>query len=371
MAVTLLLSSAREFAQKPIATAEAGAGSAAAWVCALIPPARTIIWGYGGESGNWGDIDLGRGFGWTLPVSVLLLLAGAWWVVRRLARLSPTGAWSGEKSKGTQRVWIPRWLPLPTRGVALGWLAVRHALPMAIPGIVFAAAFAALQNDIEPDMMAPVVTPTGETVIVPAWSAEGSVAIFGDQLSQTTWFVAAIWCVVVGAGLFAGESDGRIGEFWRTRPIGPGGLFLTKFLVGLAVTLLVLDGPGVVLSWGSPNWGHYNAMNWPHLAVMVPLHATLFAVAVACTCVARHAAVGGVMTFVLLMLISPFTTAFPALDPIETYNRSGFTNRGSAAAALLPATYPGLLIGLVLISAAAVVVGIVSLRRYRPVLSVS
>ena len=71
------------------------------------------------------------------------------------------------------------------------------------------------------------------------------------------------------------------------------------------------------------------------------------------------------------MLFSPLATAFPALDPIETYNRSGFSDRGDLTGGLLPATYPGLVTGLAVISVAAVAVGIVSLRRYRPIVSVS
>jgi len=389
----------------------------AQWACALFPAARTILWGYGTETGDYADIDIGRGFGWTLPVNVLLQVAFALWLVRRMATLAD---WRSDAKEGAApgRIWIPRLLPLPTRGVALAWLAVRHALPMAIPGILFAVAITGaewIRNRPHVEMV------NGEPVVVPSHFPGEGVALFGDLMSQSTWFLAAIWCVVVGAGLFASEADSRIGEFWRTRPIAPAGLFTMKFLAGLVVTLLVLDGPAIALSWNSPAWGNHNAMNWPHVAVMVPLHATLFAVAVACTCLTRHAAIGGVLTFVLVIATIIVTQAIPALDPLQTYNTSRFTDRfvgavlaeGASpadyqstpsdlkpefvlpdgtvlpaetvfpegfrlpagtmiqnAVPLLPSTYPLLAGAMGLITALSLALGLWSLKRYRPVLAV-
>ncbi len=400
-AVTILLGSGREMFK-------ADHPGAAAAMSVLVPASRTIIWGYGGPEGSWGDIDLGRGLGWTLPVSLLLQSLFAVWLVRRMSRLTDR-RFEVEEGAAPSRVWIPRWLPLPTRGVALAWLAVRHALPMAIPGFVFAAAITLPQWIPR----IPTVEIVDGQAIVMQPSGEGS-PLFGDMLSQSNWFLAAIWGIVVGAGLFASEADSRVGEFWRTRPIGATGLFAVKFLVGLMVTLLVLDGPPIALAWDSPFWGDYYAMNWPHVATMVPLHATLFAVAVACTCLTRHAAIGGVLTFVLLIGASFVTTAVPALDPVDTYNNSRFTDRGMDPTGpegppemmilppgavvppgtalppgvmlaedvslgmrirnivrLLPPTYPLVAGAMGLITLVSLGVGLWSLKRYRPVVAVA
>ncbi|HTU23823.1 MAG TPA: hypothetical protein VMF30_00410, partial [Pirellulales bacterium] len=190
---------------------------------------------------------------------------------------------------------------------------------------------------------------------------------YKDGLPSSMWFVGIGWAVVVGAGMFSAEIDRRVGEFWRTRPIASGQLFAIKFVVGMAVVLAVLDGSVVLAGWGSREWGNYSAMNWGYLACIVPLHATLFAVAVAWACLLRRTALGGIAAFASFVLFGLVQGSFPRLhdfDPIRVYNDFGFRDRphGGAAAA----NYPVVLAAMIVISIVALVIGWRALRRYDP-----
>ena len=112
-------------------------------------------------------------------------------------------------------------------------------------------------------------------------------------------------------------------------------------------------------------------MNWPYIACIVPLHATMFSVAVAWACVLRRAVLGGmaaVVTFTIVMAALAWSSATRDLSPIEVYNR--LNNRGpldthgpldfSAHGFPIVATAMGLII------LACLLIGWRALGRYRP-----
>lgn len=315
-------------------------------VMAVLPVTRIIHYGYGEVGGgSYSDLDLGTGIVWTLAANAGVQVLLAIWAVRRYAAIRPLTR-EGEASRPdrARRVWLPRLGPLPLPTLSLAWLAGRHALPMALPGLLFAAGLASI-TFVQPHML------------------------FRDNLSQTSWAMGALWSVVVGAGLFAGDVDPRIGEFWRTRPIAPWKLFAVKFLTGLFVTLLVLDGPSIALAWNSPNWGNYYSMNWPHIAVMVPFHGMMFSLAVALTCLIRQPLAAGLLTFVAFTLQSALSSVLPALDPIEVYNSSRFSDRNPSEfswVSLLPPSYPELMWFVGSVYVLSLLTGYWALTRYRP-----
>jgi len=314
-------------------------------VMAVLPVTRIIHYGYGEVGGaSYTDLDLGTGILWTLAANAGLQFLLAVWAVRRYAAIRPlTRDGEAGRSDRARPVWLPRLGPLPLPTLSLAWLAGRHALPMAIPGLLFAAGMASIAF-VQPHMM------------------------FRDNLSQTSWAIGALWSVVVGAGLFASDIDPRIGEFWRTRPIAPWKLFAVKFLTGLLVTLLVLDGPSIALAWNSPNWGNYYSMNWPHIAVMVPFHGMMFSLAAALTCLIRQPLAAGFLTFVAFTIQSTLSSFLPALDPIEVYNNSHFLDRNPSEFSWvsLSPSYPTLMWFVGGIYVLSLLMGYWALTRYRP-----
>jgi ABC-type transport system involved in multi-copper enzyme maturation permease subunit len=233
------------------------------------------------------------------------------------------------------------------RGIALVWLTLRQAVPMCLPGLVIACLVALLQT--------------------------GSVSNFGyvDDLPSAMWIIGLLWGVVVGSGIFATEIDARIGEFWRTLPISPWRLFATKFVIGLLVVLLVLDGSVIAATWHSPHWGDYYSMNWPYIACFVPLHATMFAVAAACTCLLRRAVLGGmaaIVGFALMSVVLEWSPATRARQPIEVYNSlNGMGVTGGAAPLDFTAHgYPLVATAMGQVTMASILAGWLALRRYQP-----
>ena len=177
-------------------------------------------------------------------------------------------------------------------------------------------------------------------------------------------FVALPWAVVVGAGIFASEIDWRIGEFWRTRPIATGQLFAVKFAAGLLAVLLVLDGSVIAATCFSRNWGRGNdSMSWAYIACFLPLHAALFALAVAWTCRLRQAVLGGMAAFATLIL-SELAFSWSAdtrrFSPLQACDQILFHQIDFAHG------YPVVLAESVLTLVASIVIGWLALRRYDP-----
>lgn len=332
--------------EQVIALYENGWHGAATTLAALNPGALFINCGYGDEQGNsYGDLL----FLSTVVTPLLMNLAFqaglAVVYVRRYAR-----QFSGRVSqrvRQAKRVWLPWAIPLPSRGLALTWLTLRQSLPMCLPGLVIAAGI--------------------------AWLELGSETKLGmaDHLASTMWYVGAIWASVVGAGVFASETDGRLGEFWRTRPLSSGKLFAIKFVVGLLAVLLVLDGTTIALGWCSPNWGGYNAMNRHYLACMVPLHVVIYVLAVAWTCVLCRPVLGGIASLVSFYLPTALLETFratQAFDPVEVYNHSFILDPNRDVAGPLAPEYPITFGIMAILALAALAVAYASLRRYRPAL---
>ncbi|MEN6405269.1 MAG: ABC transporter ATP-binding protein, partial [Thermoguttaceae bacterium] len=166
-------------------------------------------------------------------------------------------------------------------------VTLRQSLPLCIPGLLLACIMTFFQMDV-------CNPPTHG----------GFLRHYTDSMSSAAWVVGILWSVVVGAGVFAAEIDFPIGEFWRVWPVPFWRLFAIKFFVGLLAVLLVLDGTTIATSWNSPNWGDSHCMNWPYIACIVPLHATMFAIAAAWACLLRRPVLGGMAAIGSFMMVN-------------------------------------------------------------------
>jgi hypothetical protein len=184
------------------------------------------------------------------------------------------------------------------------------------------------------------------------------------------WVIGLLWATVVGAGIFSAEIDPRIGESWRAWPVPFWRMFAIKFLVGVLVVLLVLDGTTIAASWNSPNWGGYYTMNWSYIACILPLHAVMFAVAVGWTCLFRRPVLGGIATFISFMLTNIVFEWFSALrhfDPIDVYNNLAHAAQAAGGRTDLTAHhYPVVAAGMAMVLLASLLIGGLALRRYTP-----
>lgn len=318
---------------------------------AIVPQGTIVCYSYGNERGQYGDLMISSAILGPLLVNAILQLALAMWFVRRYSRRLPSRA-SEAVRKTPPRVWRPWSVALPTRSIALIWLTLRQSVPMCLPGLLIAC----LMTPME---MGDVFGQCG-----------GVLERFADSLPSSMWVIGLLWSVVVGAGLFSAEIDWRVGEFWRTRPIPFWRFFSAKFFVGLLAVLLVLDATTIAVSWNSPNWGDYHSMNWPYIACIVPLHAVMFAMAAAWTCVLRRPAVGGmvaIVCFAMLQFAMDWSQAARCLDPIEVYNH--LASRTPSATEPIDFTahgYPLLAAAMGAVLLGSIVVGGLALRRYDP-----
>jgi hypothetical protein len=278
-----------------------------------------------------------------LLVNTVIQIVLAAMFVRRYSRRLPASA--AEPARKTVRRFSRR-PRLSTRERALAWLAWRQSVPMCLPGLAIAFLLAAMDMDM-------------------GFGSQGRfLQRYFDSLPRSMAVIGIPWAVVVGAGIFSPEIDWRIGEFWRTRPISALRLFGVKFVAGLLAVLLVLDGSVIAATWFSPHWGQgHNSMSWRYIACFVPLHATMFAVAVAWTCLVRQAVLGGMAAFATLMLTemalswSPVTENFsPAIAYDHLHNGAIDFTHG----------YPVVIAELILTLVASILIGWLALRRYDP-----
>jgi hypothetical protein len=332
---------------------EAGLPGLAIWIGAIAPQSMIINYGYGADNGSYGDLSISSSVFVPLLVNLLFQCGIAVLFVRRYGR-KLRGRAAGILDRKAPQVWR-RWsFPLPTRTLALTWLTLRQSVPMCLPGLLLACIMAPFQLDATNfDRTLPLARR------------------LTDVLPSSMWVVGLLWAVVVGAGVFAAEMDSRMGEFWRTWPTSAWRLFAVKFVIGLIAVLLVLDGTTIAATWRSPQWGNYYSMNWPYIACIVPLHATMFAVAVAWACVLRRAVLGGmaaIVTFAIVMAALDWSSTSRGFSPIEVYNR--LNNRGPLEThGPLDFTahgYPIVATAMGLAILASLIIGWQALRRYRP-----
>jgi hypothetical protein len=342
--------------QKCLPLDEVGLPGLAEWAGSVIPEGMLSLSSYGDKQGIvYSDLRIANAVFGPLVVNTVIQFVLAAWFVRRNSRRLP-GRLAKKWRMTSPASWVPWSLPLPTRSLALVWLTLRQSVPMCLPGLLLAC------------LITPLMTPLMDDS--PAEQGE-LLRRLSDAMHSSMAVVGMLWATVVGAGLFSTEIDWRIGEFWRVWPVPFRRMFAIKFLVGLLVVLLVLDGTTIAASWNSPYWGTYCSMNWPYIACILPLHAVMFAVAVGWTCLLRRPVFGGIATIISFTFVNVLFGRFSGLrhfDPIDVYNNLAYGAQAAGGRIDLTAhNYPVVAAGMAVILLASLLIGGLALRRYAPV----
>jgi hypothetical protein len=168
---------------------------------------------------------------WPYAVVALLShsLVAAWFVHRfgRLATAPRTVLESAPARPGIAWLGPPRRRPLS----AILWKQARESAPLAALGAVVIVASAIAFG------------------LYSAWSEESYPMGVVAMASVVVWAGCGFFVsIVAGIGVFMEDMQGRLHEFWRSRPVNVNQWFLVKFLAGLLITLVILALPPLVLA---------------------------------------------------------------------------------------------------------------------------
>jgi len=274
----------------------------------LLPQSLAIQWSYGDKLGHYTDHELATyrwiAMGLSLPV---LAIIGRLFITRYGAlRESSTSV-----KRRRFRIALPPILAripirLPGRLPAMIWLELRQSMPLATSGFLLAVLMSIATVLIERRQRG---YSFGSSVLM---EMPGSMFIF-----------AMLWAIVVGSGLYSVDLSSGLGAFWRSRPISPGLWFWTKFVIGLAAVVSVLDGATILISWNSPRTTMTTGMSWAYVGCFPIIHALMYALAVLGTCWFRRPMIGGILAILGYTLLHVAITTFPMtdrLEPINIYN---------------------------------------------------
>ena len=306
----------------------------------LLPQSLAIQWSYGDELGSYTDHELAQyrwiAMGLSLPV---LAIIGRLFITRY-------GALPGSSTLAKRRrfrIALPPILSripirLPGRLPAMIWLELRQSMPLAAFGFLLA-----------------VLMTIASVLIERQHGYSFGISVLMN-LPSSIWFVAMLWAVVVGSGLYSADLSSGLGAFWRSRPISPDLWFWTKFVVGLAAVVGVLDGATILISWNSPRASMTTGMSWAYAGCSPINHALMYALAVLGTCWFRRPVIGGILAILGYALLTVAIETFPMTnqwEPIKVSNallfaeRSGqvdFTQHG------YPVVYGVLVVSIVLLA---------------------
>jgi hypothetical protein len=236
---------------------------------------------------------------------------------------------------------------LPGRLPAMIWLELRQSMPLATSGFLLA------------------VLMTIASVLIEHQDDYSFSTSLLTHMPHSMFVVAMLWAVVVGSGLYSADLSTGLGAFWRSRPISPDLWFWTKFVVGLAAVVGVLDGVTILASWKSPRAEMTTGMSWAYVGCFPIIHALMYVLAVLGTCWLRRPVIGGILAILGYTLLTVAITTFPitnGLEPINVYNELLFAER-SGQVDFKQHGYP-LVYGVLLVS--IVLLALLSCRLARP-----
>jgi hypothetical protein len=131
----------------------------------------------------------------------------------------------------------------------------------------------------------------------------------------------------------------------------------------------VLDGPALLTRWIAPSDGR-EILGSAYIACFLPLHAAMFAIAVAWACWLRRIAVGAMAAIVTYAVILLAGQSFPTLqrfDPISVYGRLVWAARQDQRFVDLTSFgYPEMALLFLLTIAASFLIAGRSLAEYQP-----
>jgi hypothetical protein len=282
---------------------------------AILPQSLVIQWSYGDDFGSYTDHELAR-YRWAaMGLSLPILASLGYFFAARYGAMSRL--WSAPRRRHF-RVSLPPILsriPVrpPGRLPAMIWLEARQSLPLAGFGLLLA------------------ILMSVSTVLIEVRHNDSFGSSVLIDLPHSAFAVAMLWSIVVGSGLFSRDLGAGLGAFWRSRPISPALWFWTKFLVGLAAVLAVLDGIPILACWNAPRPTLTGGMSWAYVGCLPILHALLYSLAVLGTCWFRRPVIGGILAILGYALLTVGITSFSAtnrLEPIHVHNALLMAERG-------------------------------------------
>ena len=185
------------------------------------------------------DSRIAAGLGWAAwasrlwPYAMVALLTHslvAAWFVGRFGRLAATPRTVGESAPARAEIaWLgpPRRRPLS----AIVWKQARESAPLAALGAMVIIASAIV------------------FALYSAWIEEPYPMGVLGLASVVVWAGCGFFVsIVAGIGVFMEDMQGRLHEFWRSRPVNVNQWFLTKFIGGLVITLVILATPPLLMA---------------------------------------------------------------------------------------------------------------------------
>jgi len=327
---------------RPMLQMSAPGSGAADWVGALLPGSLAICWGYADWDGSqYTDLELAPFLSGPLAANLaltLLLGVGFAW---RYGRQLPRAAVLQRRFQWLGRVSFPRLaLRLPGRHGALVWLNSRQSVALSLSGLCLASLITA-------------VTLTGES------GYRSPVERFLGSLPSTTWVIGMVWGVILAAALYSNELTGGLEQFWRSRPIPAATWFWIKYVIGLGVLILALDGiPTLLIQFFGPQVRRQSGMGVAYWACLPLLHALLYSLAVAVVCRWRRSIPAAITALLLYALLDQLLLSIPVsprLSTLDVYNRLQQLERDGQAVNLTAEGYPlvyGVVVGVTLVAVA-------------------
>ena len=279
------------------------------------PDSLAMNWGYELVDGSsYGDLELGPSIWGPLCGSLIVTGLLGYGFARRYGgqRREALAASAMSRRWRLPKLLSPGQFLLPGRTGALVWANLRQSLPLCLAGLTLAILLTISQLD----HTTPVINQLGDDAVPPLLSN------LAAQLASYTWFVGFLWSALVGVGVFSAELEPGLQQFWRTRPIPPATWFWTKFLVGLAAVLIVLDGFPALIGWKS-SLTTMGQTGFAYLACIPLIHAQVYAVAVAAVCWLRRPVAAAAIALLFFMLADAVTKSIPGqvgLDTLSVYD---------------------------------------------------
>lgn len=281
------------------------------WIGAFFPHTLAVFSSSGDGRGSFSRIDLAYQIWMPLFLNLIILSVLGFWFTRRY------GTGNGFVSRQKYRWNWPSlfsWVSFHHRREAssLIWINIRQAVPLALAGLALACV--GVMVDVLSGSHVDQITMDKMSNLLPSDMSE----------------LACLWATVVGSGIFAAELTPNLRHFWMSRPISIGRWFWFKYLVGLFVVLLVLDGTTIVVSWDSiyevtsnSSNRSRNFLSWSYIVCFPILHSMMYSLAVLGVCWWKKPIRGAVSAIAFLLVGSMIMETIPAItqyDPLYVYH---------------------------------------------------
>lgn len=134
---------------------------------------------------------------------------------------------------------------------------------------------------------------------------------FSVDVSPWVFFLGGLFAIVVGIGIVTRDVNGKLEEFWRSRPVSVGRWLLVKYALGLCVVLVSLILPMCIERFFDRN---VNVGRAPQILAWHPfLWIALFSISFAIACIVRRGAHAGMLSVAIALLIYFLPTIIPPL----------------------------------------------------------